>query len=770
VLFTKKPILRGRRLAFALALGFVLVCLIQVASLALLLVIQDWQEQIWTRLQAQLAPAMSAQENMENSFSEVRSAWRSYLLTGDPEMKKNFDQAYERLTMQLSSTRRTMEEIGPGTAAAMDELQAAIMEFHREILFLSLKQPVPMSAADFQQYSEASAARATPVNHAFFRLKEQLQRVDTQLSNEIDYWMNVKLVGISSLVAVALIITGYIGWLSLRAVRFFRQAEEERRAAVRQGQFFKAALDQLPAGVSVRSAPSGDTVMVNRAARQFMGRARIPQSITQVTTEGVLHPDGTPYRTTELPTMRALTRGETVSSEEMLLEHASGGRTAVLCSSTPITDERHQTIAAVTIFQDITDRKTLESSLRAKTLELNRLVKEQQRQIESLKQLQEITAKVSAQTSVRDICHEVLPAIAAMLNVEKCYVRLADPEMRELKVAAPAYGLPDEQVATIPTLAVSTDGSPIMRAFWEDAAVVFNDVVNDTAAARYRPVFFQLGIHAMVNVRLAARGRPIGILAVFDRRDSQPFTSQDVQLLRILASPLGIAFDNARLYESLRERNEQLTTLLQEAHHRIKNNLAMVTSLLSLELSCGLDKSAAQLCASTISRIESIARVHALLTRDSTHGVPLRPLIEQLVQSLTISCLSPQQNISVDYEIAPLHLPSREATALALVTSELLSNALRHGFAGRDKGHLHVELRHEQAGEAVLEVVNDGEAVVPSATPTQHRLGLRIVETLSRRDLNGSFTVTSKSGRTTAMVRFQLPQDAGELKAIVASA
>jgi PAS domain S-box-containing protein len=755
VVFSGKRILQGRRLTYSLAAGFLLICLLQVALLAVLYVSQQKQGEAWRQQQELVSTAINHQKTMQELFEQTQNALLLYLKTGQDDVRTEVVERYKKLVEELKNSKGLMNKVGGAPAESLESARKEVEERYKfNVLNYRLSQPVPIKSPEDLI---GAAVQAEDVRRKLSELGSALTKKYDELESDKIRLDAVKLVGITSLVLVALVITGYIGWLSLRAVRFFRQAEEERSVAERQGKFFKAVLDQLPAGVSVRSAPDGGTVMVNRAARQIMGQVRIPQSVTQITTEGVYHPDATPYQAAELPMMRSLMKGETVNSEEMVLEYVGGERSTVLCSSKPILDDNRTITAAITIYQDITDRKKLEWDLEAKTKELDRLVEEQQRQITRLTQMQEISAKVSVQKTAQDICREVLPAVASMMGLEKCFLQLADPEMRQLKVIGPAHGITDAQLADIPALPIVWDDSPTMQAFWADKPLLLNDAASAPEAQRYHALFHQLHVRSAAYFRLAAHGKSAGLLAVFDRRDGQPFNEQDVQLLHILANHIAVALDSARLYESLRERNDQLATLLQEAHHRIKNNLAMVTSLLSLEMSYGLDKSSAQICASTIGRIESIARVHALLTQDSTHGVPVQPLIEQLVQSLTSSSLNPHQRINVDYKIAPLYLPSREATALALVTNELLSNAFRHGFVGRGSGAVHVELQKGKEDEVTLTITNDGNPM-PAESESRVGLGLRIVEALARRDLKGKFSVSGNNGQTVATVHFRLPQ------------
>jgi two-component sensor histidine kinase len=99
-----------------------------------------------------------------------------------------------------------------------------------------------------------------------------------------------------------------------------------------------------------------------------------------------------------------------------------------------------------------------------------------------------------------------------------------------------------------------------------------------------------------------------------------------------------------------------------------------------------------------------------------------------------------------------LVLPSREATSLALATSELIQNAVKHAFAGRDRGQINVQL-HLGAGESEVIVEDDGVgAAQPPTSPGG--IGLQLVETLVREDLKGRFDSTASPAGTRAVIRF----------------
>jgi len=97
-------------------------------------------------------------------------------------------------------------------------------------------------------------------------------------------------------------------------------------------------------------------------------------------------------------------------------------------------------------------------------------------------------------------------------------------------------------------------------------------------------------------------------------------------------------------------------------------------------------------------------------------------------------------------------LPSREATSLALATSELVQNAVKHAFAGRDRGRINVQL-HLGAGESEVIVEDDGVGFAQPPT-SPGGIGLQLVETLVREDLKGRFDSTASPAGTRAVIRF----------------
>jgi two-component sensor histidine kinase len=235
------------------------------------------------------------------------------------------------------------------------------------------------------------------------------------------------------------------------------------------------------------------------------------------------------------------------------------------------------------------------------------------------------------------------------------------------------------------------------------------------------------GSHA-VRLPLRWRGRSIGELVV--DRDT-PFSEDDRQLLDAIANQAAVALEHGRM--ALRG------VLAQEIHHRVKNNLQTVASLLRLQARAeGVDPGKA--LGDSVNRILAIAAVHQELTEHREDVVDLAELVDRLRATLVQGLVAGKH---VSAELEPVELAGQRATALALVFSELLSNALEHGG-----DYVSIELARD-GSDAVLAVTDDGAGMTGAADGT----GMSIVRALVRDELGGTLELVDRGGLR-AEVRF----------------
>ncbi|MEW5719397.1 MAG: sensor histidine kinase [Chloroflexota bacterium] len=208
-----------------------------------------------------------------------------------------------------------------------------------------------------------------------------------------------------------------------------------------------------------------------------------------------------------------------------------------------------------------------------------------------------------------------------------------------------------------------------------------------------------------------------------------------------------------------RERAEgeadALNAIMQEMHHRIKNNLQTVADLLSLEMSRNPRPEVHESLRDSITRIKSIAASHEMLSVESVGVTDISELSKRVVETTRRSMVRPDQRIVVRVTGPDVYLGSKQATAFALVLNELVSNAIEHGFRERAEGNIEVELDWD--GSDVWMRVQDDGAGLPDGfdLKTSRGLGLQIARTLVEKDLRGRLALTSNDAGTTAWVLFQ---------------
>ena len=235
------------------------------------------------------------------------------------------------------------------------------------------------------------------------------------------------------------------------------------------------------------------------------------------------------------------------------------------------------------------------------------------------------------------------------------------------------------------------------------------------------------GKHA-IRLPLRWKRRQIGEL-VCDR--DTPFTDQEKALLASIAHHAAVALEHGRAV--------MRGVLAQEIHHRVKNNLQTVASLLRLQARTdGVD--ARKALDDSVNRILAIAAVHEVLTEQREDDVELADLLDRL-RAMLVQGLGAAK--SVDASLEPVSLAGNRATALALVFSELLQNALEHG--GQT---VRVELTRRD-GDVVLAIADDGLGV---AGEPVSGTGLSIVRALVEEELGGRLSLESNGGLTAQVV------------------
>ncbi len=234
-------------------------------------------------------------------------------------------------------------------------------------------------------------------------------------------------------------------------------------------------------------------------------------------------------------------------------------------------------------------------------------------------------------------------------------------------------------------------------------------------------------------------------------------TDDEVMLLTNAAALAAAAIENADLYYHMEKRNQQITTLLKEAHHRIKNNLQAIVGLSSMQLQQTTDPEALRLILDNLTRIRSISLVHQLLSQEDVKFVSVMQMVGKVMDMIVQLLNGAQKHFVYEINGTDVKVTSQKATSLALIANELATNSIKHGFADRASGTIIVDVAGVAGGEATIAFTDNGSGLPEGFCIEMYKsLGLQLVSNLVQDDLNGTFTLTCDNGETTAKVQFPL--------------
>ncbi|MCP4165014.1 MAG: hypothetical protein GY759_03855 [Chloroflexi bacterium] len=196
--------------------------------------------------------------------------------------------------------------------------------------------------------------------------------------------------------------------------------------------------------------------------------------------------------------------------------------------------------------------------------------------------------------------------------------------------------------------------------------------------------------------------------------------------------------------------------MLKEVHHRVKNNLQMLVSIMRMQARRAHAEEARQLLYESINRVLSMSVIHESLSEGEDQVLNLGDVVKRIVAQVHAGTVGSSRDIRfIVAEADGVMLPTNKATACALVVNELLLNAVEHGFEGQAQGKVLVYLRDQMEG-VYLEVADNGQGLPDDfSMDSGTHLGLDIVRTLVQDDLKGTFELIpqAKSG-TRAVVNF----------------
>ena len=197
-----------------------------------------------------------------------------------------------------------------------------------------------------------------------------------------------------------------------------------------------------------------------------------------------------------------------------------------------------------------------------------------------------------------------------------------------------------------------------------------------------------------------------------------------------------------RLQASIREKE----ILIEEIHHRVKNNLAIVSGLLHLQSMQIEDKKLLELFDECRRRIKSMALIHEkLYINESFEKIDFSDYVNSLLDSIQSSYNTSSAQIKVNTDIKDVHLELKHAIPCALILNELISNSYKHAFVGKESGTIKIEITKQDATLS-MHVIDDGIGIQKKEHQSESvTLGLTLVDSLVSQ-INGNLLIQNNNG------------------------
>ncbi|MBN2105051.1 HAMP domain-containing protein [bacterium] len=203
-----------------------------------------------------------------------------------------------------------------------------------------------------------------------------------------------------------------------------------------------------------------------------------------------------------------------------------------------------------------------------------------------------------------------------------------------------------------------------------------------------------------------------------------------------------------RAEEEIKSSLREKEVMLKEIHHRVKNNLQIISSLLSLQSNHVHDDNALAMFIDCQNRVRSMALVHEKLYHaPDLASINFSDYVETLIMGLQTTYRSDFHRIQFDIDIIDVALAIDQAVPCGLLIHELVSNSIKHAFNSHAEGLIQVKLRKNDNGDLCLSVRDNGEGIPEDMDfRNTDSLGLRLAVVLAEKQLKGSITLDRTSG------------------------
>lgn len=428
-------------------------------------------------------------------------------------------------------------------------------------------------------------------------------------------------------------------------------------------------------------------------------------------------------------------------------EDGSGFLATLLAS--PIKNEDLQTVALLVYVKDISKTQDEEASKNLK---------------DNLEQLVTNLAVSFINLSADKVDSEITKALELLgstLGFDYCYLYLFSPDQTKL-ILKNVWHLPQGLRESLPKEIVPSKSSPLLEKISKKE--IYSLSLNTPNSPPINQSYFLKsltwrGTQSFLAVPLISCQKVLGFLGLEKKSRWQEGDPELISLLRLAAEIIANSLERMAMEKELALSLQEKDSLLRELHHRVKNNLQFMASLLNLQLRKIKNKKLRQVLTESQARIRSMSLVHeSLYSSQNLTGINIAAYISNLVSYLTQAYIPDQEKIKIKIDIEEIIVDTNLAIFCGLVINELLSNSFKYAFPEEhlgklgQSGEIKIKFKTLKDGRFQLKITDNGIGL-PSNFDLEKAtsVGLRLVDTLVKQ-YQGTIKIEHNGGSSFIIV------------------
>lgn len=288
------------------------------------------------------------------------------------------------------------------------------------------------------------------------------------------------------------------------------------------------------------------------------------------------------------------------------------------------------------------------------------------------------------------------------------------------------------------------------KLFETEKIIITPDAFADTQTKELLEIYLKPhDIHSLMDIPIRIEGEMIGVVCFEHTKTKREWNLQEQKFGLVIAQMISLALETSEKKKAridLEEALKEQKVLLQEVHHRVKNNLTIISSLLNLQAGKAKDDYHKKLFYESRDRLNSIATVHQLLYQSKSYSsVNFKHYLEEILDNLHSSFAADNKKITIKKGINDVDLDVSTAIPLALVVNELVTNSYKHAFNKKNEGIIEVSLI-ENNKKVFLRIKDNGPGY-DFNNASESSIGLDIIHGLIDQ-INATMTYSNESGST----------------------